>query len=239
MTLPVSTPTSSLVPPPPIPSRIQCHLLSPTAEYRVTLRRFLGGKHGGCPAATATTLFCDAFQVVDVVHWNGGQQQLVFDAGSKPGLAFPASAIIAADDPRWPQLCDACHRPFSAQVAGIKSYRHVLWDMLWSGSARQGLVCLDSAPLGSIWNAPQLTPGVDGLSLVVKIPTAAYPGWCDWQLDGRAKNCLRSDPHQCWEREGVPPLVTVKKGGCGGPRVETIGWRGTLVKGVLIRAEQT
>jgi hypothetical protein len=77
--------------------------------------------------------------------------------------------------------------------------------------------------------------GPDGKSLMCVLPDGHI-----WHVDGEAANCnRRGEPHKCWPRRGVPPIVTIGKSygetctAGAGSILSPTGWHGFLRDGVL------
>jgi hypothetical protein len=74
--------------------------------------------------------------------------------------------------------------------------------------------------------------------LVVIVPNNAGSP-TEWMIDSRCSNCTMPDDrtHRCWVRTGVPPLITVGKGGvtcaAGAGSIAAPGYHGMLENGVL------
>jgi hypothetical protein len=146
------------------------------------------------------------------------------------------------NDPRWPKVCDACHRPFSEM--SMQAQLQIFTDavMVTQSGERRTFRQWNKVP-GIMWDQTWLhdspaSCGHDGLSLCVVCPDGAH-----WGIDGRALNCTDKEGaaagrHKCWVRHGTPPgPIHVDKNGptcsAGAGSIQTDHWHGFLTNGML------
>ena len=90
----------------------------------------------------------------------------------------------------------------------------------------------DDALQGQVYVGERLynVPGPDEKNLVVILPDGS-----EWHVDGNASNCTWKDQkHRCWERNGVPPNISVGKGppcSDGQGSIKTLTYHGHLNNG--------
>ncbi len=140
----------------------------------------------------------------------------------------------AKDDPRWPQKCDHCGKPFAPT-----DHFQLFQDALMR--AADGRIWpFRELPAGACYNAfwDKWHVGSDGRSLVVMLPTRPPR---PWHIDSQASNCTKPDDkaHRCWCRHGRPEDGTlhVDKNGntcaAGAGSIAVEGYHGFLHNGVL------
>jgi|ERR1035437_317612 hypothetical protein len=136
----------------------------------------------------------------------------------------------------WPTACEKCGHVFEFDNEDWRSSkREAILRRVDTGEV--GTV--DSFGPGAMWDATWMgRKGPDGRSLVVRLP-----GDHDWHVDSICANCnMREVEHQCWQREGEVPNVTIvggPPGHAGGGSVwadSPDGWHGFLKRGYLQEA---
>lgn len=192
----------------------------PTGRERLFLRRYADG-----PCEGSGFSFHNAQVLI-------GEQS---DAGDPIGDLHPH------DDPRWPEACEHCGRPFEDS----DSWQLFRRDIYVRPDTGQEFT-LDEADVGACYNATWISEsreaggfmtGADGRSLFVKCPDGHL--WC---IDARASNCTLPDDkaHKCWVRHGRPEDgdLHVDKNGvtcaAGAGSIDTGKWHGFLHHGGLV-----
>jgi len=189
-------------------SKIKCIWLEPTEYAQLSLRRYRGFREEGrCPASgmgyhNAQTVVVPQFErPLSEKH----------DLGEFEHKDYPH------DDPRWPTHCP-CGFEFGKDASWQVNTRR-----LYSNPEMNGLITIDDAPVGAMWDAWWYeTKGPDGRCIVVRTPGG------DWIVDYPCKD------GKGWERTGEPPKVTARPSiGIGG---EGGKWKyhGFLTDGYLV-----
>ena len=121
---------------------------------------------------------------------------------------------IAADDPRWPALCDGCGYSFTdadeRQVWTELLYRRVDTGELRSLHSRHPAPGAPTAEAGAMWDAvwmPAHWRGADGISLMVRCPRNDRDDTktgSDWPVDMPSTNSGGR-----WSRSGDPRKANV------------------------------
>lgn len=202
------------------PRPLPCVMLIDCEENQWSFRRYLPYNAPKCPANPGDT--CEGW--------------LPFD--HRPSNQHPRLEDFL-DDPRWPQVCDWCKRPFSSLA--MQAQQQIFTDgvLRTHWGERRTMRQWYHVP-GAMWNQPWLNDmpghfGPDGLSLCVVCPDGEH-----WSIDGPASNCTMKDDkiHKCWVRHGTPPNLTVDKNGftckAGAGSIQTTNWHGFLRNGNLV-----
>ena len=181
-------------------ARIQCFLLEPTEQVRVSLRRYRSYMADSCPLDPSIYSYHQTFQFLceEPVEVDEKGQHC---NGLKP--------LLPHDDSRWPQKC-ACGYEFQEEDTWQR-----FTDAIYVRKDTGERMTLRDAPAGAMWYAWwmddfQIPQGEH--NLVVKTPGG------EWNIDSQALNCtmpddLKQEKHHCWVRSGIPPIVTVGKDG--------------------------
>lgn len=188
---------------------IPVYWLEPTNQVRVSLRRYSASDgEGTCPKMPGKYSYHNASRPTAErrARWTREGQRGRSYLGSvrKPPRA----------DPRWPKRC-ACGYRFTAA-----DHWQANTDLLYTGHPSGARHTLRNAPAGAMWDADWLDHeawrGPDDIALMVKTPGG------DWNVDGEASNCTRTQygpkkirgilhqkvwlgrTHYCWIRTGDP-----------------------------------
>lgn len=213
---------------------VRCFLLEPVDRVRRWLRCYTDGPAAGGPWTCAGG-WHEAKRDLDVVAAEYGKHGRYKSLDASLSQGEPPH-----EDPRWPTQCaKGCGYAFVAT-----DRHHILVEQEWKRADSGELCTLEDAPPGAMWNAWWLTDipeycGPDGQALHCRLPDGH-----DWHIDGPASNCTLKDErprvHRCWVRHGVPPDLTVDKGGrtcnAGAGSIQSPragGWHGFLRAGVL------
>jgi hypothetical protein len=191
-------------------SEIKCFWLEPTPYARVSLRRYKGyGKDGPCP--TSGVKYHNASAVVVSMMDRPLEEQ--YDTGELEYDDYPH------DDPRWPKAC-----PCGYVFQDDDSWQ-VNTQRFFSSPEMNGLLTIDDAPVGAMWDAWWYdTKGPDGKCIVVRTPGG------DWIVDYPCKY------GRGWTRTGEPPNITARPSiGIGKADSGTVwAYHGFLTDGVLV-----
>lgn len=189
-------------------SKIECFFLEPTEYMQISLRRYRGVPQGQ-PLCPATNSYHNAIEVVVPQTERPKDQQTGRGLLEHPD--YPHS------DLRWPKKC-----PCGYEFKDGDSWQ-VNERILFSNPEMNGLIPIDDAPVGSMWDAWWYDhKGPDGRCLVLRTPGG------DWIIDypcGGGKG---------WERTGTPPKITARPSiAIGGDRGR---WKyhGFLTDGYLV-----
>src|SRR5919108_1852947 len=199
---------------------IRCFWLETTDRVRRGLRRYRSIERPGA-RCRGPRGYHNAVTPLDVLR-------AVFDQrNGRRLLSGELSCIedeLEADDWRWPKRCDDCNYVFADDDP-----RQVSLELTYRRADTGGLLTLDEAPPGAMWDAWWLNTewlGPDGVCLVVRTPAG------DWVVDGECANCAdRPRPHRrargqkthlgrpqtCWTRRGDPRSGLVSVDRHGGP----------------------
>lgn len=163
-------------------SKIECFFLSPTEFKQISLRRYKGVPQG-TPKCPASGLGYHNAQVVVLPQFEPEGDDV--DVGLLEHKDYPR------DDPRWPKTCP-CGYEFQEDDSWQVNIR-----TLYSSPEMNGLVTIDDAPVGAMWDAWWYdTKGPDGRCIVVRTPGG------DWIVDYSCKD------GKGWTRTGEPPKIT-------------------------------
>lgn len=193
---------------------IDCVMLEPTELFRKSLRRYTCSDKVVCPQN----------------KWGHNANVTIAEAEEDPetpaGCNGRGTCVVEKDDPRWPKKCELCDYVFTDDDQWQFNSNRLFRD------PRDGkLYRLREAPPGAMWFADWMPfrAGPDGHTLIVQTPGG------EWNVDGPCTNCAKpGEKHHCWEREGVPPKVTVKPG-CGKTcSIKCGNYHGHLVNGQLV-----
>lgn len=190
-------------------SKIQCIWLEPTEYAQISLRRYKGyGEEGPCPASGLKYHNAQTIVVPQIERPLSEK----YDTGDLEHEDYPR------DDPRWPKVCP-CGFEFPEDANWQVNTRR-----LYSNHEMNGLVTIDDAPVGAMWDAWWYdTKGPDGRCIVVRTPGG------DWIVD------YPCEGGKGWTRTGEPPNITARPS-IGIGRGEKGGWlyHGFLTDGHLL-----
>lgn len=213
---------------------VRCFWLEPTNRIRLSLRRFRMTTDEG-PTCDGPMSYCDAKTPI------GGEDALWQGEGRERTWVNQHNAARYKDDPRWPQACAGCGKPFVDT-----DHRQVFPELIYRRTDTHEFLVLRDAPAGAMWDATWMDrKGPDGRSLMVRCPngpvdTKGQGPTRDWFVDGFASNCTKPDDpeHHCWCRHGAVPDVTVDKQGltcsAGAGSIKMPHWHGFLRGGRLV-----
>lgn len=190
-------------------SKIKCFWLDPTEYAQISLRRYKGyGEEGPCP--TSGVKYHNVATVVVPLVEHPLEDR--YDRGDSEDEDYPHT------DPRWPKVCPC----------GFKFQEKDPWQIntrrLYSNPEMNGLITIDDAPVGAMWDAWWYeTKGADGRCIVVRTPGG------DWIVD------YPCDGGKGWSRTGEPPNITARPS-IGIGREPGKGWtyHGFLTDGYLV-----
>lgn len=203
----------------------QCFMVEDSGRHNRYLRRYRSGKDERCPADGPDVSFsyCHAKVFIGVFYTEYDED----------GYSQTISPSVYDDDPRWPDRCEACGKPFLLE----DNWQVFTEELYRAEDGREWGV--HDLPHGAMYDAKWLHDveryvGPDGRALICVVPNH-HP----WMIDGQATNCTRpGEPHKCWIRHGEPPLLTVDKAGdtcsAGAGSIQTKEWHGFLRGGVLV-----
>ena len=192
----------------------KCFMLRETDRVARWLRRFTSAAEVGVRLCEPRGMHEAAVRIEDgPLIWSHDRTSICTDP-----MLWPA------DDPRWPEKCDACDYRFPDNTGGQMFYLKI-WLMpdgrevtvhphRWPG--------MDKAPPGAMWyfDWNQNWRGPDGRTLYCMTPAG------EWCIDGP------SSGGDCkpWTRIGTPPLVTAN------PSIVCSNYHGWLRNGELVDA---
>ena len=190
-------------------SKIKCLWLEPTEYMQISLRRYKGAQDGQ-PLCNHTNSYHDAKVVV--------VPQVERPKDQDTGRGLLDHPDYPHDDPRWPKECP-CGFKF-----GDDAHWQVNERILYSNPEMNGLITIDDAPVGSMWDAWWYNhKGPDGRCIVVRTPGG------DWIVDYPCKD------GKGWERTGTPPNITARPSiGIGGDPGGRWKYHGFLTDGYLV-----
>jgi hypothetical protein len=163
-------------------SKIKCFFLEPTEYMQISLRRYKGAQDGQ-PLCNHTNSYHDANVVVVPMVERPKDQNT--------GRGLLEHPDYPRDDPRWPKECP-CGFKF-----GDDAHWQVNERILFSSPEMNGLITIDDAPVGAMWDAWWYDhKGPDGRCLVLRTPGG------DWIID------YPCEGGKGWERTGEPPNIT-------------------------------
>lgn len=149
-------------------SKIQCFFLEPTEYMQISLRRYAGCPKG-TPLCSATNSYHNACTVVVPQVERPKEQQT--------GRGLIEHPDYPRTDPRWPKACP-CGYEFKEDDPWQVNER-----ILFSNPEMNGLITIDDAPVGAMWDAWWYDhKGPDGRCLVVRTPGG------DWIIDYPCKD---------------------------------------------------
>jgi hypothetical protein len=164
-------------------SKIKCIFLEPTEYKQISLRRYKGVPQG-TPTCPASGVLYHNAQVVVL--------PLFKPEGAEPDMGLLEHKDYPRDDPRWPRVCP-CGYEFQEADPWQVNVR-----TLYGSPEMNGLISIDEAPVGAMWDAPWYGhKGPDGRCLVVRTPGGDWI--VDYPIDGKG-----------WTRTGEPPNITAR-----------------------------
>ncbi len=201
-------------------TRIQCFMIEPTGQVRVSLRRYTDNARP-CPLNSSNYSYHQAFQFLCDEPTEKDEQ----GHGQKPAPSH--------DDSHWPRAC-ACGYEFQEDDQWQR-----FTDDIYVRKDTGEETALRNAPPGAMWYAwwaDQFQVPQGEHNLAVKTPGG------EWQIDSQSSNCTmpddrRQEHHHCWIRHGEPPNITVDKNGvtcqAGAGSIQANHWHGFLRNGYL------
>jgi len=190
-------------------SKIKCMFFEPTEFAELALRRYKGVRESEllCPASGLG--YHNATVVV--------VPQMPRPAEYPNGCGILEHPDYPHTDPRWPKACPCGYEFQNGDHWQINIH------VLYSNPEMNGLIPLEQAPVGAMWDAWWYHfKGPDGRCLVVRTPGG------DWVIDAKAQD------GRGWTRTGEPPELTVKPSiGIGGDPGKGWKYHGFLTNGYL------
>lgn len=208
-------------------TKYRCHVLEPTPNVRLFLRRYTEG-----------TVVCPKnghyHQARVCIETSVPKSSDMFPAEARYKDALSVGDFWDHSDSRWPTACD-CGYQFEPsdrwQLFPKQLYQRV-------DQPESEPITLDEAEPGALWRLPWMEDykgfrGLDGQSWMCRTPDG------DWMIDGPASNCtMKGDvDHKCWCRHGTAPDFHVDKNGhtcaAGAGSIQSGSYHGFLHRGYL------
>lgn len=205
---------------------VKAHLLEPTEQVGVRLRRYHSGEGWSCEEGwhQATSETIETIPVRFKEHEGRKLLDHVTQSSDKRQEDFEESA--------WPTHCEkGCGYEFTEEDVW-----QVQRQLIYERDTGETLYLNEVKP-GDMWDAwwmPSSKHSPDGRFLIVVTPDGFQ-----WAIDGQASNCTEPEgrTHKCWVRHGDPPNITVDKNGAtcqaGGGSIGTPGYHGFLRDGAF------